>query len=175
MSENDTTDTNTDAISCPADGCEYSGQSVPAVRAHVNSIGDPDHPMWGEIKDDIDTESTGNQTEPSKNQESDSDTDTDSMPTTDEYAQQYSDDSDTDDTDDSNTTDSVSLPNLPMNPTTLLVLLVIGISLYMTYSMVGSGSGTPTAEEATTEDTTPDIDGSAAAQSNDDIQQGLVG
>ena len=47
----------------------------------------------------------------------------------------------------------------------------------MTYSMVGSGSGsgTPTAEEATTEDTTPDIDGSAAAQSNDDIQQGLVG
>jgi len=169
MSETDTT---TNTISCPADGCEYSGQSVPAVRAHVNSIGDPEHPMWGEIKDDIDTESSENQTESSENQERDSN----SMPTTDEYEQQYTDDSDTDDTDDSNTTGSVSLPNLPMNPTTLLVLLVIGVSLYMTYSMVGSGSsGTPTAEEATTEDTTPDIDGTTATQSNDDIQQGLVG
>lgn len=164
MSENDTTDTNTDSISCPADGCDYSGQSVPAVRAHVNSIGDPDHPMWGEIKDDIDTESTGNQTEPSKNQKSDTNTDTDSMPTTDEYEQQYSDD--TDDTDDSDTTDSVSIPNLPMNPTTLLVLFVVGISLYLMYRSVSS-SGTPDIEPD--EDTTPDMD-----TETDDLQPGLV-
>lgn len=159
--------TETDTISCPADGCEYSGQSVPAVRAHVNSIGDPDHPMWGEIKDDIETESesTENQTEPSKNQESDSDTDTDSMPTTDEYAQQYSDD-DTDDTDDSDATDSVSIPNLPMNPTTLLVLFVVGISLYLMYRSVSSSGVTDIEPD---EDTTPDMD-----TETDDLQPGLV-
>lgn len=158
------TDVNTDAISCPADGCEYSGQSVPAVRAHVNSIGDPDHPMWGEIKDDIDTESTENQTESSENQESDSDTDTDSMPTTDEYEQQYSDD--TDDTDDSDATDSVSIPNLPMNPTTLLVLFVVGISLYLMYRSVSSSGVTDIEPD---EDTTPDMD-----TETDDLQPGLV-
>lgn len=163
MSETDTT---TNTISCPADGCDYSGQSVPAVRAHVNSIGDPDHPMWGEIKDDIETESTENQTESSENQESDSDTDSDSMPTTDEYEQQYSDGNDTDDTDDSNTNDTLSLPNLPMNPTTLLVLFVVGISLYLMYRSVSS-SGTPDIEPD--EDTTPSMD-----TETDDLQPGLV-
>jgi len=164
MSENNTT---TNTISCPADGCDYSGQSVPAVRAHVNSIGDPDHPMWGEIKDDIDTESesTENQTEPSKNQESDSDTDSDTMPTTDEYEQQYSDD-DTDDTDDSDATDALSIPNLPMNPTTLLVLFVVGISLYLMYRSVSSSGVTDIEPD---EDTTPSMD-----TETDDLQPGLV-
>lgn len=73
--------------SCPGDGCEYEGDSIAALRAHVNAKAD--HAEWSELKHNV--EGDENKIEDAEEQEPEGEADREQTEAgqTSEYAEQW--------------------------------------------------------------------------------------
>jgi hypothetical protein len=95
---------------CPKDGCDYAGDSLPALRSHANARTDHD---WSELKDDVDDGDGDSSEEPTDGEEQEPAEEQTEASQTEEYGNQWEegddepepksdeDESDDDDLDDS--------------------------------------------------------------------------
>jgi hypothetical protein len=170
---------------CPIDGCDYGGEgeSLAAVRSHVNSTTDETH-TWGDVKQQVEqqkadgeqtetdeTDDPDDQEETSDNQQDDQQQDQQDMPDDDEYRQQHSGDDQggdaDDDTGDQDVGDSDddgewSMPIPSLDGTTMMMLigvLAVLVLLYLVFVRDGSDDVVSDADVTEDSDDTEAVDG----------------
>ena len=146
---------------CPVDGCDYGGEgeSLAAVRSHVNSTSASDH-EWGEVKQQVEqqeadaeedepdeTDEEDDQEESSDDQQDDQQQDQQDMPDDQEYQQQHSggdqgdDQGDVDDDQgDVDGDDSWSLPIPALDATTMAMIVGVLVALVLLYVLFSGDS-----------------------------------
>jgi hypothetical protein len=90
---------------CPKDGCDYEGDSLPALRSHANAMTDHD---WSELKDDVGEEpDSDGSDEPASDSGPEPAGEQTEASQTDEYAEQWGEGEEPDDQEE---TDDVDEP-----------------------------------------------------------------